>query len=140
MRLLFSLGKLDQDDTPIMQALSRQETLSRLRSCALISQGRPSLQSDRQLLDDTIQLFDEALGRLDKKTDREARKMIDLLALSVVNRIREHLGQASTLELAPKHCSLCQGEGCPLQGRVGESGRSGETLGPGSGPGSDDKS
>lgn len=127
MRLSFSLGRSDT------RGPSKEERLTWVNSCALISQSRVSLFSGRQLIGDTIELFDEALARLDKNSDREARKMIDLLALSVVNRIREHVGPSSTLELAPKYCNLCRGVGCPLQVGIGESGRSEESLSPGSG-------
>jgi hypothetical protein len=48
-------------------------------------------REDRELIDDTIMLFDETFAFFQQRADREAQRVIDDLAVSITNRVRVYL-------------------------------------------------
>jgi hypothetical protein len=55
-----------------------------------VPRSKQTKPEDRQLIDDTISIFDVALDQFDKDNDYQLRRIIDQLAMEVLTSIREY--------------------------------------------------
>jgi hypothetical protein len=91
-KALFWLGKIDkvQYEHPVISYFDKNKLRSIIEAQLVGPPGnlRPA---ERELIDDLIRLFDATLDQFDKRVDREIRQTLDILALTVISRVRSYI-------------------------------------------------
>jgi hypothetical protein len=95
-KALFWLGKIERMhyDYPTLADV-HEHNIHAIVHAQLVESADGLGEVERQLIDDLIAIFDATLDRFDKRADREIRRTIDHLALTVVSRVRVYVAQST---------------------------------------------
>jgi hypothetical protein len=95
-KALFWLGKIErvQYDYPTLAGI-HERSIHAIVHAQLVQSAGGLGDAERQLVDDLIAIFDATLELFDKRADREIRRTVDHLALTVVSRVRVYLAQST---------------------------------------------
>jgi hypothetical protein len=91
-KVLFWLGDIDkvQQDHPVIAYFDRNKLRSIIEAQLVGPPGNLG-SAERELIDDLIRLFDATLDQFDKRVEREIRQTLDILALTVISRVRSYI-------------------------------------------------
>jgi hypothetical protein len=91
-KALFWLGKIEkmQYNEPVVAYLNKNKLRSIIEAQLVGPPGNLG-PAERELIDDLIRLFDATLDQFDKRVDREIRQTLDILALTVISRVRSYI-------------------------------------------------
>jgi hypothetical protein len=92
VKALFWLGKIEklQYNEPVIAYLNKNKLRSIIEAQLVGTPGNLG-PAERELIDDLIRLFDATLDQFDKRVDREVRQTLDILALTVISRVRSYI-------------------------------------------------